>query len=522
MPAPARHALAIVASATACGLFSLTVAPSHWLGWVILVPWLVALDATATWSGALVSGIAMAVAYSAAIFSWFPMAMADYAGVPVWIVAAIALVAAPLFQPQIVCCALARHAGRRRGLGAAATAIVGATAWIACETAVPRLLGDSVGAGFYPSPAQRQAADLAGLPGLTFVLLLGNECARAAWTRRGARSILAPLAILGALVVALSLYGHMRIASLHARPPEAPVSVGIVQANLAHYDRLRAEVGTYEAVRRIVETHLAMSDEIRSRADVDLLVWPETVYPTTFGSPKSEDGAAFDRAIAGLVAASSRPLVFGSYDAQGDREYNAAVFLRPDGAGGVTFDTYRKASLFPLTEQVPAWLDGPRLRAWMPWLGSWQPGSGEPVRDLALRDGRRLRTAPLICYDAVHAEHVRRAANAGAELILTLSNDSWLADGAGARLHFVISAFRSIETHRPQMRATTTGISALIDADGTVLTRADVHERAGLVGTIVPVRGLTTLAVLWGNWLPPAAVVISLLLLAVARRAGSG
>lgn len=526
-PSRARHALAIVVSAAACGVFCLTVAPWHWLAWVMLVPWLVALDGTTTWGGVLGSGIAMAVAYCVAIFSWFPVAMADYAGAPVWIAAAIGLVAAPLFQPQIVCFALGRHGARRLGLGSVGIAVVGAASWIGCEAAVPKLLGDTIGAGFYPSLWQRQAADLAGLPGLTFVLLLGNECVRASWVaaraRRAASTVVMPLAVAGALVLALTLYGLVRLANVGARIPEVPVAVGVVQADLAHYDRLRAEVGTYEAVRRIVETHLAMSDEIRTRANVDVLVWPETVYPTTFGSPKSEEGAAFDRAIAGLVVASGRPLVFGSYDADGDREYNAAVFLEPDGTGGVTFETYRKASLFPLTERVPAWLDGPRLRAWMPWLGSWQPGGGDNLREITLGGGRRLRVAPLICYDAVYPEHAIRAVRAGAELIVTLSNDSWLADGEGARLHFVISAFRSIETRRPQVRATTTGISAIIGPDGTVLARAGIHERAGLTGSVVPVRDLTTLAVGWGNWLPPTAFVVACALLAIGRgRAASG
>ena len=73
----------------------------------------------------------------------------------------------------------------------------------------------------------------------------------------------------------------------------------MVQADISHYDRLRAEVGTFQAVRTIVDAHFALSAEALRRADLDFLVWPETVYPTTFGAPKSEDGAAFDRAVEG-------------------------------------------------------------------------------------------------------------------------------------------------------------------------------------------------------------------------------
>jgi apolipoprotein N-acyltransferase len=416
----------------------------------MLVPWLGALERTATWRGALASGVAMAVAFSVAIFAWFPVAMADYADASLWLVSALGLVAAPLFQPQLVVFALARHAARRRRLAPAAIAVTGASAYVAAEWLLPKLFGDTIGLGLYPSPSLRQLADVAGPPGLTFVVVLGNECVGLALAAiREPRRAVAPLAALAALVLCLALYGQVRLGMLAVRLPETPITVGVVQANVTHYDRLAAEVGTYEAVRRILDAHFAGSEEALARGPLDLLVWPETVYPTTFGTPKSADGAALDREIAGLVVTSGRPLVFGSYDAEDGHEYNAAVFLAPDGHGGVTFDTYRKATLFPLTEQVPAWLDGPRLRAWLPWLGSWRPGAGKMVQTVGLAGGRRIRIAPLICYDAVRPQNVARAVRDGAELIVTLSNDSWLADGAGARLHFVVSVFRSIETRRP-------------------------------------------------------------------------
>jgi len=180
---------------------------------------------------------------------------------------------------------------------------------------------------------------------------------------------------------------------------------------------------------------------------------------------------------------------------------------------------YRKASLFPLTERVPPWLDGPRLRRWLPWLGSWQPGAGSPVVDLHLAGGRRMRAAPLICYDAVDPQNVARAVRAGAALIVTLSNDSWLADGAGAKLHLVVSLFRSIETRRPQVRATTTGISAIVTPTGEVVASAGVHERTALVAPVAPLVGVTTLAVRWGDWISPLSLLVAL---AALSRGGRG
>src|SRR5262249_32605227 len=156
------------------------VAPWHHLFWVFLVPWLVALDGVATWRGALASGLAMALAFSAAVFSWFPLAMADYAEAPAWIVVVIAVSATPLFPPQFVVFPLARHAARARGRGALGVAVAGACAYVAVEWAWPKLLGDSIGLGLHPSRALRQAADLGGVPLLTLALVLGNSCVHVA------------------------------------------------------------------------------------------------------------------------------------------------------------------------------------------------------------------------------------------------------------------------------------------------------------------------------------------------------
>src|SRR5215813_5950077 len=73
-------------------------------------------------------------------------------------------------------------------------------------------------------------------------------------------------------------------------------------------------------------------------------------------------------------------------------------------------------------------------------------------------------------------------------------------------------AFRSIETRRPQIRATNTGISAVIDATGEITETIGLHRRETLVGTMWPVRRTRTLMLLWGDWLGPAALVIGALL----------
>jgi apolipoprotein N-acyltransferase len=88
--------------------------------------------------------------------------------------------------------------------------------------------------------------------------------------------------------------------------------------------------------------------------------------------------------------------------------------------------------------------------------------------------------------------------------------------GGGPRLHLIVSAFRSIETRRPQLRATNTGISAVVSPTGEIETAAGVHERKVLVATVTPTRR-STLMIAWGDWFGPFACGAAVLLLAILR-----
>jgi apolipoprotein N-acyltransferase len=502
------HVALVLASAAALALCARMERPSFALIFVALAPWLAALERARTLRAALASAWLLSLAMAATIFAWFADAIAAYTGAPLALAWLVLLALAPVLEPQLLVFAAVRHRARRAG--ALAAALAGASAWVGAEWALPKLFADSLGHAFLPAPWLRQAADLAGVGGLTLAVLLANECALAAGralAARRPRAALAPAALAAALVAGLAGYGALRLRALEAELARAPhVTAGIVQADIARYGELLREASSFDVVAGILESHFALSQRALAQAPLDLLLWPETVYPTTFGAPKSPDGAAFDRALGAFVLRTGVPLVFGAYDAEGGREYNAAVFLEADGAGRVRFGTYRKAALFPLTERVPRWLDGPRARALLPWLGSWAPGAGERSLPLKLA-GRAARVAPLICYDALDPALVHEAVREGAELIVTLSNDSWFAFGEGPRLHLAMAAFRSLETRRAQLRATPTGISAAISPAGEVTAQLGVHARDVLVARVPLLASRPGLFARAGDWLGPAAAL---------------
>ena len=428
------------------------------------------------------------------------------------------LLIAPLLQPQLIAWALVRQAldGRRHPWLRAWTA---AAAWVGAEWLCPKLLGDTLAHGLYPAAQLRQAAALGGAAGLTLLLLLVNEALAQALSQLGPgwrtrpRALLAPLGLALLLPLGPLGYGVSREAPrLDAGQPL--LRVGLVQANIADYEGRRQAQGSYAVVREVLDVHYAMSYDAVERQQADAVLWSETIYPTTFGQPKSEAGAQLDQEIASIVNAAGVPFVFGTYDRDAAGEYNAAAFLQPQqGLLGL----YRKTRLFPFTERVPAWLDGPLLRRWLPWAGRWQPGSGARVFPLRLRDGRELPVQPLICRDDVDPGLAIAGARLGARALLTMSNDAWFsADPLGARLHQAAAAFRSIETGLPQFRVTTNGYSAVIDARGTVHAAGDFGQRALVVGALPVPEPAPTLAVRWGDWLG-ALCLLSLAGLLLAR-----
>jgi len=483
------------------------------LGFIALLPWLLTLNRTQTFAGALLSGWLMSVAFVLAVFAWFGTAVGSFTGVGTPMALLLAAILAPLLQPQVLAFAVARQlAGLRHG--AFLRALAGASAWVACEWLWPKLLGDTLGHGLAQSQSLRQIADLGGAAGITLLLILANEalaCAATRW-RDGVRALAPPLLLAAAIPALMLGYGQWRLSTLQLEPDAATpyLRIGILQSAIVDYEGQRREIGAYAVVRKVLDTHFGLSRAAIEHHGVDALLWSETVYPTTFGHPRSEDGAALDQEILDFATASGVPLVFGTYDVDADGEYNAAAFVEPK-TGLLGF--YRKTHPFPLTEHVPAWLDVPRIRGWLPWMGSWQPGSGARVFPLRATDGRELQVLPLICLDDVRPQLAIDGARLGAQAIIGLSNDAWFsANPNGARLHLAVATFRSIETRLPQLRVTTNGLSAYVDMTGEVVVSTAMGDQAVLAGEL-PVRDPPpTLMLLWGDWIGGAALAFALLL----------
>ena len=161
--------------------------------------------------------------------------------------------------------------------------------------------------------------------------------------------------------------------------------------------------------------------------------------------------------------------------------YNSIIAL---GAGS---GTYHKQKLVPFGEYVPfeRWLRGVIDFFDLPmsqFIAGPEIQSPLVAGDLAI--------APFICYEIVYPDFVQRHA-ANADVLITISNDTWFGRSIGPWQHFQMARFRAAELGRDLIRGTNDGISALITADGAISVTASQFSESVITGSIQPRSGHT-------------------------------
>jgi apolipoprotein N-acyltransferase len=394
------------------------------------------------------------------------------------------------------------HALRRRGWPVAPA---GVAPLVTLEWLQPQIFPLYAGGALASAPAWAQAADLGGPLLLTALVGLANAVAYETWAWRRARRR-RPLALwVAALAVALGVlgYGYRRVAALEAAIRTAPpLRVGLVQANLPVGEKDALSVRTHRS-------HLAQTRELHAAGPLDLVVWPESAYLRGIRRPLPVSGRP-------ILADLAVPLLFGgnSVREEGGRrlKLNSAFLI---GADGTIRDAYDKNLLIPLAEYVP-------LAGLVPGIGRWLPQAQalSAARDVpALRLGP-WRLATPICYEAIRPELVRRmVAESRPHLLVTLANDAWFGDSQEPWIHLALARLRAVEHRRYLVRATNSGVSAIVDPAGRVVARTGVLTRESLRAVVHPLDGRTVYARL-GDW--PGWVGAVLVAVALACRRGTG
>jgi apolipoprotein N-acyltransferase len=206
------------------------------------------------------------------------------------------------------------------------------------------------------------------------------------------------------------------------------------------------------------------------------------------------------------VAAQGGVLMLGALTSEGNDEvYNNSLLAMTDPPA-----LYTKRHLVPFGEYfpVPSFVRGWMRLMSLPYIDAVPGPGGQPPIAVA---GERV--AVTICYEDVFgAEQLHYFPDA--TLLVNVSNDAWFGESIAADQHLQIARLRAAEVGRYQLRATNTGITAVIDPGGQVVASLPQFEPGVLEATVQGFTGLTPYARL-GNW----PVVIGALLVLLAQLA---
>ena len=388
-------------------------------------------------------------------------------------------------------------------------AILGRRGWSLTGSAVaslivvqwlqPQLFAAELGTGLIHAPLLAQTAEWGGPLLLTAWVAAINGVLVSIWSwkrqERG-RPDRGILAVLTMSTIAL-LFGGFRMGSWTPPSSSTPIRVGIVQANLSPSadaaERIRAH-------RRYLE----LSRTLTAQTKLDLIVWPESAYGPAVRLPLPVAG----QTIRGDL---TTPLLFGGtslvHDEHGEHRGNSVFLVETDG---MIRSMYRKNLLIPFAEFLPFEDVVPSLREWFPHAQRFSP----PDRSEALKLNHWRIVTP-ICYEVVHASYVRHLIRRDRpHLLVTLANDAWFGDSQEPWIHLNLTRLRAIENRRWVVRATNSGISAVIDPLGRVVTRSELFAPDTLQAIVYPRSQLTIYARLgdWPGWLAGIAIVLGLML----------
>ena len=363
------------------------------------------------------------------------------------------------------------------------------------------LPGETWRAGSAPS----QMAAVVGAYGLTWITL-AITCAP--WLVREGREgkIAVTLAVLS--IAGLYAFGAARLNQVPAPRANVPW-IRIVQANVNQKSKYDQQV-----FGDIFGRYISLTARPAGRRP-DIVIWPEGAIPAALDdylAPRTWTQAAITGALH-----PGQTLILGGYRYGGVRSgkdmiFNSLTVVQRAIEGLSVMAVYDKFRLVPFGEFIP--FDTLAGRLGIKQMVHVGDGFTPGPRPRPLRVAGLPLMQPLICYESLFPGFTREGARAGgarADWIVNISNDAWFGTGSGPAQHLNIASYRAIEEGLPMVRATPTGLSAMIDAHGRIVPGEQLRQGAfGVIDAPLPPALQPTIFDRWGEAPFTAMLLLSL------------
>ena len=462
------------------------------LAFVCLVPLLLALRSGGAaravglaWLWAVSAGCVMAPSFASSI--------ADYYARPLWVGWAITVAISSVTGSAyyMVFTLIDRVLMRRVSL---VGPLLTAAAWVSVELARGRLftgtsflIGNPWGLLGYTnaSGSLAQIAAWTGVYGISFAIVAVNAglagWIEAARDRERSTRMAAHAAVLASLPAVIFALGGAFVlrAAPSASDGDGLIEVAVVQGNVAIGRQWRSEY-----YGKNLDVYIGLTQRAIKEGSPSVIVWPESAISFFLEAEPLYRGA-----IARVLRAGNVELLAGGPGRGGEPQtqiFNSVFVMTPEGNVTARYD---KQILIPFSEFYPFQSDELTQRR-VDGARTFTPGAS----DAAPLDTRLGRAGLLVCNEAMLPEVASARVRAGAEILVSPSNDSWIAGEGFAEQVLAIVGLRAIEQRRYLVRASTSGPSAVVDPWGRVPVRTPANHQFLLRGAVRPEREITPYA----------------------------
>ena len=378
-----------------------------------------------------------------------------------------------------------------------------------------------VGDALWHTPQLMQTADIWGIYGVSFLVLLVNA-ALAEWVmqwiqsqdmKKGFQKAVVPLSVVLFLFSFNLIYGINRYNYYSRMTKQArKIRLALFQPNFGSFDPWWRERWKYYGIIWKMHAEAALDNP-------DLMVWSEVMmrnllWPYLNYYPDHPNRVYVERYL-DLPNSFNVPVLMTHPMYSNRKFYNSADLVKPHQSG---YTHYAKIHLTPFGEWFPLYQYIPIVNTMMEKLGA---GAYSPAKNFTIFHLKKSKFAVLICFEDVFALMARKFVKKGVNYFVNETNDGWAYRwNVGSDLplwqHVAGVVGVAISVRRPIARAVNTGVSGIVDANGHFRpSKTPIYKRGVDVDEIAVIdSNIKTIYVCFGYLFPYFLLVIVVSMLA--------
>jgi apolipoprotein N-acyltransferase len=448
-----------------------------WLGWAALIPLILFIDQAKNRRIAFCGGFLAGAIEFFILLRWIPNVLGRYGGVSsatAWI--AYCFLVCMLAAYPAISCVLTKHWMLRGGRG---LLLIFPLVWVLMEYAQTYTpLGGfpwlCIGYTQSSSLPILQIADIAGVYGISFLLLSFNTAVAWLLLKQSHRRFdYMPLMSSAILIAICIISGQIKLN--HWQMLKPGFQTAMLQGNISIEDPASVLADKFQ------DGYIRMAKKLEPYKP-DLLILPESPVSVFY-----QESYSYRRAVEQFAGHYPLGLVLSNVNYRenndGSTYFNSAFFFDRTGALAGIYD---KIHLVPFGEYIPFKKFFFFAETISQDVGGFSPG----VTYHTINVGNHPANA-IICFEVIFPRLVRQFVNIGSQLILNLANDGWYGISDAPYQHLEIAKLRAIENRRYILRATNSGISAIIEPTGRIQASTGLMKEAVCRGKFDFIKEIT-------------------------------